>query len=165
MNKAAWLYFHSPCFDGVISCVIASDYLETNSGWEFEQFCPVDYSARSGWLASPLHSPCAVVDFLYHPQAAFWADHHPTTFVSDDARNDFDKRKNREPLLFNDQFGSCAKLLWERLAESFGFRNPRYEEMVQWAEKIDSARYDSVNEAILGDSAALQIHASLGFHK
>jgi hypothetical protein len=33
--------------------------------------------------------------------------------------------------------------------------------MVEWADKIDSARYDSVEEAILGDAPALQIRASL----
>ena len=161
----SWLYFHSPCFDGIISCVIASDFLETSARWEFERFCPVDYNARPLWLSSTLHTPCAVVDFLYHPQAAFWADHHPTTFLTEEARCDFEKRRNEAPLLYSDRFGSCAKLLWERLAESFAFRNPRYEEMVHWAEKIDAARYASVHEAILGDAPALQIRASLGLDR
>lgn len=35
--------------------------------------------------------------------------------------------------------------------------------MVDWADKIDSARYKSVEEAIFGDAPALQIYRCLGF--
>jgi hypothetical protein len=164
MNESGSIYFHSPCFDGIVSCVIASDFLENSAGWRLDRYLPVDYDARQGWLSSSLDSPCAVVDFLYHPRAAFWADHHATTFITEDARNDFESRKQDASLIYDSRFGSCAMLLWERLDESFGFRNPRHHEMVQWADKIDAARYQSVDEAILGDSPALQIRASLGFY-
>src|SRR6185312_10838411 len=38
---------------------------------------------------------------------------------------------------------------------------PHFTEMVEWAEKIDSARYSSVEEAILGDAPALRINRSI----
>jgi len=163
--RGANLYFHSPCFDGIVSCVIASDFLEVHAGWEFERFLPVDYEMRTGWLSCNLHTPCAVVDYLYHPQAAFWADHHPTTFLTADARKSFEKRQAEKWMFYNDGFGSCAMLLWECLAERFNFRTSQYEPMVQWAEKIDAARYSSVDEAILGNAPALQIRASLSGNK
>lgn len=160
MPRSACLYFHSPCFDGIVSCVIAWDFLESTQGWKLKQFRPVNYDRRKNWLSSRLHTPSAVVDFLYHPQAQFWADHHLTTFVSEEARRHFERRK--APWLFySDRAGSCALLLWNRLADSFGFRNSRYEKMVEWADRIDSAQYASVGEAILGEEPALQIRASL----
>jgi hypothetical protein len=55
--------------------------------------------------------------------------------------------------------------LRRHFADCFGFKNPRYDEMVEWADRIDSARYASVEEAVLGDAPALQIRASLAAGK
>jgi hypothetical protein len=153
------IYLHYPCFDGIVSGVLAWDFLENNRGWHIERFCPVNYEMRADWLSTELQQPCAVVDFLYHPQAQFWADHHSTTFLTPQARADFERRKD-ESLFYDHTLGSCASLLWAHLAKHL--RSPgRYEEMVQWAERIDAARYSSVTEAILGDEPALRIRLSL----
>jgi len=100
------------------------------------------------------------VDFLYHPQAEFWADHHLTTFLNEDSRKHFEGRQGPN-LVYDERAGSCAGLLHEHLSRAFGHRNSRYEEMVRWAEKIDAARYDSVQEAILAPAPALQISTGL----
>ena len=107
-NQSAWLYFHSPCFDGIVSCVIASDFLERYGGWRFERFYAIDYAMRANWLSQTLHSCSAIVDFLYHPQAAFWADHHSTTFVTQAAKRDFDARQNKSWMFYDSQHGSWA---------------------------------------------------------
>ena len=159
MTEGATLYLHYPCFDGVISSVLAWEFLE-GQGWKFTKFCPVNYGLRRTWPSTKLETPCAVVDFLYHPDAQFWADHHPTTFITEDLRRGFEKRT--DPLLFYDnQAGSCASLLWRKLSSHFGKESDRYRELVDWAEKIDSARYATVNEAVLGNASALQVNLSL----
>ena len=66
------LYFHSACFDGLVSAVLAWVFLETKD-WQFQGFIPVNYDVRTMWLSDPLKTPAAVVDFLYHPDADFWA--------------------------------------------------------------------------------------------
>jgi hypothetical protein len=159
MNEGATLYLHYPCFDGVISGVLASEFLE-GQGWTFDKFCPVNYGLRRTWPSTKLDTPCAVVDFHYHPDAQFWADHHLTTFITEDLRQEFERRADRW-LFYNSQFGSCALLLWRNLSGYFGKESDRYREMVDWAEKIDAARYATVNEAILGNSPALQLNLSL----
>jgi hypothetical protein len=154
------LYFHSPCFDGIASAVLAMDFLETRSSWQGTVLCPVNYDVRAKWLTRSLETPAAVVDFLYHPKAEFWADHHISTFATQDARRDFERR--REPgTVFDPNADSCAGLLWRHLSNTFGFRNRRYAELVEWADKIDAARYASVEEAIFPSTAALRISASL----
>jgi hypothetical protein len=154
------VYFHSTCFDGIVSAAMASDFLEEREGWTVNEVVPVNYDLRSGWLSCDLLTPCAIVDFLYHPQATFWADHHSTTFLDESVKIDFERRRGPW-IVYNDRLGSCALLLRRHFADCFGFKDPRYDEMVEWADKIDSARYASVEEAVLGDAPALQIRASL----
>lgn len=159
-TKSASLYFHYPCFDGLVSAVLAWDFLERTENWRIVRFCPVNYEIRDKWIATELNAPCAIVDFLYHPQASFWADHHLTTFLTKEARADFARRQAQRWLFLDDQANSCAGLLWNRLRSSIPDA-ARYEEMVSWADKIDSASYSSVLEAILGDAPALRINRSL----
>lgn len=156
----AALYFHYPCFDGIVSGVLAWLFLEHHKNWRINLFFPVNYDVRKSWLATEFSTPTAVVDFLYHPQATFWADHHLSTFISENARKDFERRKTAGDLIFDGQAKSCASLLWQHIRSRIPDESS-YEEMVSWAAKIDSASYSSVQEAISGDDAAMRINRSL----
>lgn len=158
--RDATLYFHYPCFDGLVSAVFTSEFLESHESWRITGFQPVDYTVRPTWLSSQLEEPAAIVDFLYHPQAEFWADHHRTSFLTTAAREDFVRRKQEYRLLFDPRASSCASLLFRNLRR-FLSHKPHFKEMVAWAEKIDSAKYSSVNEAILGEAPALRIARTL----
>ena len=159
-GPTAVLYFHSPCFDGIVSAVIAWDFAEAVLEWRVRDLQSVNYDRRSSWLSGRLSEPCAVVDFLYHPQATFWADHHSTTFLSAEAERDFGRRRSNF-LIYDGHADACAQLLWDRLDGDFQYRNPRYAELVAWATKTDAARYSSVREAIEGTAPALRINGSL----
>jgi hypothetical protein len=154
------LYFHYPCFDGLVSAVLASEFLENHEDWHIEKFQPVDYTLRDSWLSSELKKPCAIVDFLYHPHADFWADHHQTSILTAAAKEDFQRRKSKSCLLFDPRARSCASLVFRHL-HRFLTHKPYLKEMAEWAEKIDSATYSSVEEAILGDAPALRIARTL----
>lgn len=158
--KSSTLYFHYPCFDGLISAVLAAEFLETHDRWHIQDFQPVDYTLRNTWLSSELNKPAAVVDFLYHPQADFWADHHRTSLLTDDAKDDLQQRRGKFWLLYEPRARSCASLLFRHLRR-FLSHKPHYKELSEWAEKIDSATYSSVNEAILGEAPALKISRTL----
>lgn len=154
------IYFHSPCFDGIASAVLIADFLQAR-GWPELRFRAVNYDRRAVWLTKPLARPAAVVDFLYHPDAAFWADHHGTTFLTDTARADFAAKRRDPAFVYDAAADSCAGLLWRHLDQAFGFRSARQEELVRWAEKTDAARYESVDEVFAAKSPALRIHAGL----
>lgn len=158
-RKAATLYLHFPCFDGVVSGVLAVLFLEKSRGWKFTTIKPVNYHSKETWLETPLPKRSAVVDFLYHPRAEFWADHHSTTFLTDEVKASFEERKG-PARIYDRQSGSCACLLWREIGVSLA-PNARLEEMVRWAQKIDSAAYESVDEAFSTDHPALIIRSSL----
>lgn len=156
----ATLYFHYPCFDGLVSAVLAAEFLERHDGWQISDFHPVDYNLRDKWLSTDLKGRAAIVDFLYHPQAQFWVDHHQTSILTPEAKEDFERRKRQFPLLFDARANSCASLLYRNFRR-FLSGKPHFKDMATWAEKIDAAEYSSVKEAILGDAPALRIARTL----
>lgn len=159
-SMAGCLYFHSPCFDGIVSAVLTLDYLKERQNWREFGLRAVNYDLKRAWLSTALEQPAAVVDFLYHPSTTFWADHHSTTFLTPDARAHF--RARRGPLLIYDESAdSCAGLIQRHLQDNLEYTNARLSDLVAWANKTDAARYDSVEEAVFGDAPALRISFSL----
>ena len=74
MAEPLTVYLHFPCFDGVISAVLACEYLERKRGWVTGDILPVNYSARRVVAASPLAKPVWRVRGLpFSPDADFWA--------------------------------------------------------------------------------------------
>lgn len=134
--------------------------MKKHEGWNICDLQPVDYTLRDTWLSSELKKPCAIVDFLYHPQVDFWADHHQTSILTNAAEEDFHRRKNKFCLLFDARARSCASLLYRHLRRSLTDK-PHFKEMAAWAEKVDAADYSSVEEAILGNAPALKIPRTL----
>jgi hypothetical protein len=121
----------------------------------------VNYGRSRTWLNVPLPPASAIVDFLYHPGAWFWVDHHGTTFVTDETRRHFERRHGDRFLLYDRSSPSCAMLLWNHVAAASSDPG-RYGEMARWADRIDSARYDSVEDAVFGRSSpAMEINLSL----
>ncbi|HEY4358444.1 MAG TPA: hypothetical protein VGN16_22040 [Acidobacteriaceae bacterium] len=157
MANGLTVYLHFPCFDGIVSATLASEYLRKKKGWVRSEVVPVGYSERNGWASSSLSSPAAVVDFLYHPDADFWADHHETSFITAELKTKWQKRKSAITF-FDPKALSCASVIWRNTHRTIW--QSRFREMVQWANRIDGAKYDSVKDAVLGDAPALRINLS-----
>ncbi len=156
------LYFHSPCFDGTVSAAIASDYLELVRKYSEVLLHDVNYHLKDRWLATRLERPCAIVDFLYHTSADLWADHHPTAFLDNEIKRHYENRSGTD-MFYDSEASSCAGLLWRQWSTEISTRltHSHYDELVQWADRIDSARYESVEETILLKAPALQINLAL----
>ncbi|MBV8368503.1 MAG: hypothetical protein JO036_06155 [Candidatus Eremiobacteraeota bacterium] len=162
--RDAALILHYPCFDGLVSAAVAWDVLETERGWSPSRLQFVNYDLQSTWLDTSLPQDSAVVDFLFHPDAAFWADHHGTSFLTDASHLQFEDLRGTRPLLYDRNSPSCAMLIWKHYAERSSDQN-RYGEMAYWANKIDSATYDTVDEAVFGTSPAMQINSTFAIDR
>jgi hypothetical protein len=143
----------------VISGVLTTLTLEKFRRWKFKTIHPVNYDRQKDWLSTSLPRHTAVADFLFHPQAEFWVDHHPTSFLAPELQATFEQRKDAN-WIYDGSSGSCASLLWRTVASSL-HGDQRLEEMVYWAEKIDSAAYTSVEEAFSTAHPALVLSKSL----
>jgi len=160
MSDRRLLYFHAPCFDGLVSGAILWDYLEVEAGWKRVKPRGVNYGIRPQWANVNPKSPFAVVDFLFHPRATYWVDHHATTFLNDEFRRVYERRRS-DRFIYDRTAPSCSKLVFDYLKRSLGYRNARFEDMVEWATKIDAARYASVDEVFESSSPALTINLAL----
>ena len=153
------LYFHAPCFDGVVSAVLMHDVLVALEGASSITRHGVNYDANPGWSTTAIDLPAAVVDFAYHPLAHVWIDHHSTAFEPSALEGEFQQRRHGL-LVFDPHATSCARLIWQRLSTTVPFA-PGREPLVEAADRIDSARYDSPQEAVYSDAPAMRISASL----
>ena len=151
------VHFHAPCFDGIVSAVLAAHWFRLEYSRSDVWFREVNYNLKDEWLQNALPPDSAVVDFLYHPSADWWADHHATTFLTPAAEADYLERRSSHFLEYDAQAPSCASVLWKKS----GDQGKPLRELVDWAEVIDAARYHSAEQAIFAREPALRLNAAL----
>jgi hypothetical protein len=129
------LYYHRD-YDGVVAAAMvhASIRMELD-------LHPVQYGPNLDWTDHGLAPHSGVVDFLYHPDAALWVDHHVTTFSTDALRESF-----REDAfhVFAPAAASCPGVIVGLPWFSGG---AHWSEYVRWADVIDGATYESPSQA------------------
>lgn len=142
---------HGHCFDGLVSAAMFT-HLRTTLATR-----PLRFKYRScgyspnlkdipdGWLSGDEN---AIVDFRYteNSKLGWYFDHHPTAFASDEQREAALASPRR--FFFDPSYGSCTKLIADIGRSRFGVDFSRFEELVVWADRIDSASFASADEAI-----------------
>ncbi len=157
------IYFHND-LDGRASAAVLLKFLE-GRGDAIERYIPVDFDIESKWKkmkfpaegrsASRGGNPAIVVDFLYHPKAAFWFDHHPTTFKFKEWKRNFRPSKFR---VWNPKYPSCCHLILDSLVANFGFKPPRhFRDLVKWLDVLDGGNYESPKQTVEMKEPAFQI--------
>jgi oligoribonuclease NrnB/cAMP/cGMP phosphodiesterase (DHH superfamily) len=159
------IYFHND-FDGRASAALILAFLR-NRGDAIAHFTAVDYDLTDRWLderffkthrlfTGPRH-PAIVVDFMYHPEAAMWFDHHPTTFKRPEWRSRYvrDAFHRLDP-----SYKSNCHLVYAALKENFGWRPPAYfKDLVKWVDIIDAAGYRSPRQIINVEGIGMEVAA------
>lgn len=150
------IYFHND-FDGVASAAILLNFLRSH-GDDFLDYKVVDFPAPRNWTDLKFRNPTIIVDFLYHPKAHFWFDHHPTAFLKSDWKKNFRQTKFHH---WDPSYKSCCHLVLDRLIKNFYFKPPKYfQELAHWLDKTDGAVYSSAKEAMNIKLPAIQIDSS-----
>ncbi len=144
---------HGHCFDGLCSAVIFSRLLQhlEGDGLAFSyRACGYGVNQQT---AAPEHLTGelnAILDYRFtaSDKVDWYFDHHRTAFANDADRQYFDERaaqSNR--LVFDADFSSCTKLIYETAIDRFGLEAD-FDELVHWADLVDSAAFDSAAAAI-----------------
>jgi hypothetical protein len=145
---------HGHCFDGLASAVAFASLLRTLrpeiplSSYSFRacDYRPGDSSVPESALVGEEN---AILDFRYtkSDKLTFYFDHHATAFSNDEQRAFFEKHPERH---FHDpSCSSCAKLLRRAAPAAFGVSLEHLAPLLDWADIIDAARYESPESAVL----------------
>jgi hypothetical protein len=152
--------YHGNCFDGVSSAAVFSRFYEerVNPGWG-RAFQPMMHRA-GGLFDDDVFDgdENAIVDFKYSdsPRLTWWFDHHKSAFLTpaDEAhfRADTNGRK-----FVDATYKSCTKFIADVGAQRFGFNIEPLRDLIEWANMIDGALYQSPAQPVLMEEDALKL--------
>lgn len=166
----ALIGYHGRCFDGMCSAVAASRVLEAvrGPGLSFE-YRGLDHQPGGSFVPPELLTGDinAVVDFRYStsPKLEWWFDHHPTGIVGDEERACFERSAARGVTqFFAPEYGSCCKLIADVAAQRLGVDLGALDELVRWADVIDTASFADARTAVELREPALQLMTVIEAH-
>ena len=151
---------HDHCFDGAASAAFFSRFLEGR----FHPHAKFSFTGLAH-KATQLFEPelfdgdvNAIVDFKYStdPRLNWWFDHHQSAFLTPEDHEHF-LRDTSGQKMYDPEFRSCTKYIATVARERFGFDAPDLAELVQWADIIDGAQYESAASAVALGSPAMQL--------
>ena len=105
----------------------------------------------------------AVVDFKYSasPKVTWWFDHHQSAFLSPEDQKDFEAGQadgsQRMRKFFNPNYVSCTSLIADIAQVNFGFDTAPLLELINWADIVDGARYESAKAAVEMAAPAMKL--------
>ena len=158
---------HGHCFDGLASAVVFSRLFRSVRGDATFTYRACDYgvgdsAVPAAWLDGDEN---AILDYRYTDleKLTWWFDHHATAFQTPDDRARFEGGHPPERY-YEPTYGSCTKLVADIARDRFGVAMPELDELVQWADVIDTARFDSPAAAVERASPALQLMTVIEHH-
>jgi hypothetical protein len=144
---------HGHCFDGLASAVLFTRLLE---GLDGKKMNPVyracgygngqtraDFELLSG-------EQNAILDYRFtaSERVTWFFDHHRTAFQTEDDQRVFEAQRSGGRYFYDPDYSSCTKLIADVAWRQYGFNDPTLDELVRWADVIDSARFESPEQAI-----------------
>jgi hypothetical protein len=153
---------HGHCFDGLASAAVFTKVLRESVGRPSE----VRYRT-CGYSPTSLPDPNRIFDgdenalldyrFLPHERLTWYFDHHRTAFGSAEARATFDARTGSGRYFYDADYGSCTKLIADTARTHLGVGNLGMDDLVAWADRIDTASFESPEQAISTTEPLMQL--------
>jgi hypothetical protein len=100
----------------------------------------------------------AIVDFKYSPSPrnTWWFDHHQSAFLTPEDASHFEQDLSNTKF-YDPDFRSCTKFIAEVAGQRFGFNSEPVAELIEWADIIDGALYDSPESAVEMKAPAMKL--------
>lgn len=158
------IFFHNHCFDGASSAALFADFYRVHR----KSNATIEYCGMSHRSGDPFDSVAidgeenACVDFRYCPNEAmnWWFDHHTSGFQPPSLEEHFQASRGTTKF-FDPTARSCALFMARVLKDSFGYEpsdeKGHWKELLNWADRIDGAVFDSASEIVELASPVLRI--------
>ena len=159
------VFYHDKCFDGACSASLFSRFhqecIRPDAGYEFRGLVH-----RAGALfneADFTGDENAIVDFKYSasPRITWWFDHHLSAFLTPEDHQDYLRGladgRYRDRRFYDPKYISCTSFLAHVASTRFGFDAAPVAELVQWADIVDGALYESAQSAVEMPAPAMKL--------
>ncbi len=155
--------YHGHCFDGMASAAVLSRFFRAREGRAVSiGYRGLDHQPGGSFVPEEILTgeQNAVVDFVYTTSArlGWWFDHHESGIVGARERAHFDADRSGQKF-FDPTYGSCCKLIADVTRSRFGFEAPELDDLVRWADVIDSASFPDAETAVKLEAPALRLMA------
>ncbi len=147
---------HGHCFDGMASAVLFTHLAREVD--ELAKGATVSYKGQAYDPGKNGVDPrifagaavTAILDFRYTPTDAltWYFDHHASAFPTEADRAHFEVLAGKGRGFYDAKCGSCTKLIARIAVEKFSVDISRFDELVRWADMIDSASFPSPELAV-----------------
>lgn len=143
---------HGHCFDGLSSAVLFTRLMQerglTEAKFDYRA-CGYGMNQQRSEEKLLVGDENAILDYRFSssPKLTWYFDHHRTAFPSEAERAAFDAAHNPN-FFFDAAYSSCTKLIADTGFRKFGFSDPNLDPLVRLADMVDSARFDSPEQAI-----------------
>jgi hypothetical protein len=160
---------HGHCFDGLASAVVFTRLIRAVEGAE----TTVSYRAcgYGGGQLTPTDTVLggdqnAILDyrFLATERLTWYFDHHRTAFPEPNDRAFFDARVPSGRFFYDADYTSCTKFISDVAGARFGLNLDGLEELIHWADVIDSAAFKSPEEALDRTNPVMRLAAVIERH-
>jgi hypothetical protein len=143
---------HGHCFDGLSSAVLFTRLMHERglSQAQFEyKACGYGMNQQRAEDKLLVGDENAILDYRFSssPKLTWYFDHHRTAFESDAERAAFEA-SHPPHFFFDASYTSCTKLIADTARKQFNFSDPQLDPLVRFADIVDSARFESPEQAI-----------------
>ncbi len=159
------VFYHDKCFDGACSASLFTRFhrerVVPDAAYEFHGLVH-----RAGALFNEAEfsgDENAIVDFKYSasPRITWWFDHHQSAFLTAEDQANF-RACQQDPVcaahkFFDPTYVSCTGFLAHIASTRFGFDTAPVEELIQWANIVDGALYESPEAAVEMAAPAMKL--------
>lgn len=160
---------HGHCFDGMASAAIFSRLYRTLHPQKDTRFTyracdygPGESAVPAAWMTGDDN---AILDFRYTalPTLTWYFDHHATAFRNKEDEQHFTALP--EERRFHDAaYPSCARLIANTARSRFGVHLDDLDDLLYWTDRIDTANFESAEEAVRREAPELHLMTVLEHH-
>jgi hypothetical protein len=145
------VFYHGKCFDGTASAAVFTRFyrerIQPDAQFQFSGLVH-----RAGALFNEQDfdgDENVIVDFKYSasPKITWWFDHHQSAFLTPEDAEHY-RRGDKSQKFYDPDFKSCTKFLAHVAQEKFGFDPAPVRELIDWADVIDGAQFQSPQQAV-----------------
>jgi hypothetical protein len=152
--------YHDKCFDGACSAALFTRFYRERVRSDVE-FAFTGLVHRAGALFNENQfdgDENAILDFKYStsPKITWWFDHHQSAFLTPDDAAHYERSQSTKKF-YDPDYRSCTKFIAKTTEKRFGFNPKPVEDVVNWADIIDGALYESASTAVEMKEPAMKL--------